>query len=474
MADQDEKKADETPEVTPEKTVRADFDGPFGKYTVTASTTHLRDEKHKERATIFSVAYVLDGVKDPATRPVTFCFNGGPGSSSVWLQFGAYGPKRVDIPDLEIAAPSGCGLVDNPHGILDLTDLVFIDPVGTGFSQPENAIEAKDFHGVDSDVDSVAEFIWRWLSTNGRWSSPKYVSGESYGTTRAGGLALKLQEMGVQLQGAVLVSLAMNFQTIVAAPGNDLPYVLYLPTFAALANYHGKVQVADFDAWLEEVRTFAAEEYAPALLLGSRLAPERRSKLAGQLAAYTGLDAAEIERRQLRIDYMWFARQLLGTGDRTIGRLDGRYVGRDLSPHGSTLTRDPSYDAAAGAYTAAVNDFLRREIGWDTPSAYNVLSMAVNQGWTFERKQRLGYVNTAEDLRQAMIANPHLKVLFANGLYDLATPFFAAEFTRDHLSVDTDLADQIVSTYYPAGHMMYFHPPSLVQLKADLVAFYKR
>ncbi|TNE85591.1 MAG: peptidase S10 [Deltaproteobacteria bacterium] len=468
--------ADEKPEETkpetpdPETSESAHFDGPHGGYTVTASTTHLRDAKGKEKATIFSVSYVLDG--DDRSRPVTFCFNGGPGSSSVWLQFGAYGPKRVDLPDLEIAPPAGCGLVDNEHSILDLTDLVFIDPVGTGFSKAQGETEDKAFHNVDSDVESVAEFIWRWLSNNGRWASPKYISGESYGTTRCGGLALKLQELGIQLTGAILVSLAMDFQTIIFAPANDLPNVLYLPTYAALAHYHGRIEVDDLDAFLDEARRFAVEEYGPALMLGSRLTEERKAALAGKLAALTGLDADEIAARQLRIDYLWFARTLLGAGDKTIGRLDGRYVGRDLMPQGRSLTRDPSYDAAIGAYTAATNDFLRREVGWDTSSPYNVLSLAVNQGWSFERKQRLGYVNTAEDLRQAMVANPHLKVLFANGLYDLATPFFAAEFTRDHLSVDTDLAGQIVSTYYPAGHMMYFHPPSLAQLKADLASFY--
>lgn len=465
-----EAKAPETPEIPEEQSASTTLHGPHGAYSVTASTTHLRDPKGKERGTIFSVAYILEG--NDRSRPVTFCFNGGPGSSSVWLQFGAYGPKRVDLPDLVTAPPAGCELVDNEHGLLDLTDLVFIDPVGTGFSTSQGETEAKAFHTVDTDAESVAEFIWRWLSTNGRWTSPKYISGESYGTTRCGALALKLQELGVQLSGAILVSLAMDFSTLVFSPSNDLPNITYLPTYAALAHYHGKVSVDDLDAFLDEARRFAVEEYAPALLLGARLPEERCRILAAKLSAFTGLDASDIAARRLRIDYLWFARTLLADGDKTIGRLDGRYVGRDLSPHGQSLTRDPSFDAALGAYTSAVNDFLRREVGWESSAAYELLSMAVNQGWSFERKSAMGHVNTAEDLRQAMIANPHLRVLFANGLYDLATPFFGAEYTRDHLSADTDLADAIVSTYYEAGHMMYFHPPSLAKLKADLAAFY--
>lgn len=471
-----ETKPDSTPEPKerPEHAVQQSFTGAAGAYTVTACTLNLKDKAGDDRGSVFSVAYTLDGAKAEA-RPVTFCFNGGPGSSAVWLQFGAYGPKRVDVPDLEYAPPPPNRLVDNPHSLLDVTDLVFIDPVGTGFSRAAGKEEASAFHSVDADAESVAEFIWRWLSRHHRWQSPRFLSGESYGTTRAGAVSLKLAEKGISLNGLVLVSLATQFQTFIGDPGNDLPHAVFLPTFAATAAYHGRVTPnGDRDAWLDEVRDFALNEYMPALLQGANLSDERRQAIATRLAAYTGLPEAELNRRMLRVPEMWFARTLLGPGDKTVGRLDSRYVGRDNQPHGISATSDPSYSAAYPAYMAAVNDFVRRELGWETDDPYELISMDVNQGWKWERKGQLGYTNTTEDLRQAMVQNPHLQVLFANGLYDLATPFMGAEFTASHLSVDTDLAERIELTYYEAGHMMYFHPPSLAQMAADIRGFIAR
>jgi carboxypeptidase C (cathepsin A) len=472
-SDQSEKKAEEEGRERPEKSMEIELDGPHGRYSVTASTVNLKGDDGKDRASVFSVAYVLLGA-DPGTRPVTFCFNGGPGSSAIWLQFGAFGPKRVDLPDEVTARPGGHSLVDNEHGLLDLTDMVFIDPVGTGFSRAAGTAEATEFHAVKSDVESVGEFIWRWLSRNGRWASPKLLAGESYGTTRAGALALYLSSKGVALNGLVLVSVALDFQTFVEAPGHILPHVTYLPSLAATAAYHGRVDVpgGDLDAWLADVRRFATDRYAPALLAGASLSAERKAALAEELSAMTGLAAAAIARRHLRIGYLWFARSVLGEGERTIGRLDGRYVGADLDPTGTELTRDPSMDAAMGAYTAAVNDFLRREVGFDSEEMYEVLSMAVNQGWQWDNK--MGFVDTSDDLRKALIGNPHLRVLFANGLYDLATPFFAAEYTASQLQLTEAVGDRIELTYYPAGHMMYFHPPSLAKLKQDLVGFFER
>ncbi len=474
----DEKPTDEKKKDAPkreERTVSTTLEGPHGSYTVTASTLNLKDDKGEDRASVFSVAYVLDGVDDPAARPVTFCFNGGPGSSAVWLQFGAFGPKRVDIPDTLVARPAPNALVDNPHGLLDLTDLVFIDPVGTGFSRPAGENEGKAFQSVASDAESVGEFVWRWLSRHDRWQSPKFLAGESYGTTRAGALAGYLQENGVALNGLVLLSLAMNFQTFIEEAGNDLPHVLYLPSFTATAWYHGRLPNPPeaLEPLLEEVRAFAIEELAPALHLGARLPERRRRALARKMARYTGLPAAEIERRNLRVEYLYFARTLLGAGPNTVGRLDSRYVGPDLDPYGQRQTRDPGYDAALPAYTAAANDFLRRTVGWDSTDPYRVLSMEVNEGWSWQHGKRLGYVNTTEELRQALFANPHLKVLFANGLFDLATPFFAAEYTADHLGVPEEIRQNVSLTYYEAGHMMYFHPPSLAKLKADVAAFYE-
>ncbi len=475
MSESDKSETPERVEVErPERSASEQLTGPWGPYTVTAGTLNLRGKDGKERASVFSVAYVLD-TDSPRQRPVTFCFNGGPGSSAVWLQFGALGPKRVEIPDIASAPPPPNHLVDNLEGILDLTDLVFIDPVGTGFSRAVGKVEDKEFHSVKEDVESIGEFIQRWCSRNGRWTSPKFLAGESYGTTRSGGLALYLQDRGIALSGVVLISLALNFQTFVAEPGNDLPHLLYLPSFAALAAYHGVVQPpGSLEAWLAEARTYALEVYAPALLQGSALSGARRSEVAARLAAYTGLPAEEIERRGLRIPYLWFARTLLGRGSQTIGRLDGRYVGPDLDPHGQQLQRDPSYDAPLSAYTSAVNDFLRREIGFESEDLYEVLSMDVNQGWRWGTEGRLGFVNTTEDLRKALVANPHLEVYVGSGVYDLATPFFAAEYTIAHLGVDPELAANVTVCDYPAGHMMYFHEPSRKKLRADLAAFYAR
>lgn len=452
------------------------IDGEELHYTATAGTLNLKSELDEDRASLFYVALVRDGVADPGARPVTFCFNGGPGSSSVWLQLGAFGPRRVDVTDAEVSRPPPYRLVDNPHGLLDLTDLVFIDPVGTGFSRHVGETEGKDFWGVAEDIESVSTFITRWLSRNNRWNSPRFLAGESYGTTRAAGLARHLGERGVSLNGLVLLSLALNFQTFVFEPGNDLPDVLYLPSYTAAAWYHHRLpnRPEDLGALLEEVRAFALDEYAPALLRGDRLDAATRDRLAERLAGYTGLDAQAIAERGLHIHYLWFTKAVLGRYGRTIGRLDCRFVGDDSDPGASQTQRDPSYDGIYGAYAGAVNDYLRRVLQWETDDHYEVLSMDVNKGWRWQHGERMGYVNVTEDLREALLANPHLKVLFGNGLYDLATPFFAAEYTADHLAVDPSLRQNLTLTYYDAGHMMYIHPPSLLKLKADLTDFYRR
>lgn len=451
------------------------IDGHSLAYTATAGTLNLKNDRDEDRASLFYVAIVLDGVGDPGTRPVTFCFNGGPGSSSVWLQLGALGPRRVDVPDTLDAPPPPVRLVDNAHGMLDHTDLVFIDPVGTGFSRTVGETDDKAFWGVKEDVESVGEFITRWLARNGRWNSPRFLAGESYGTTRAAGLAQHLQERGVSLNGIVLLSLALNFQSFVFEPGNDLPEILYLPSYAAAAWYHHRLKdrPTELAPFLDEVRAFALEVYAPALLKGARLDAATRQRVARRLARYTGLDAEAIVERDLRIHYLWFTKQILGKFGQTIGRLDCRYTGDDVNPGSPTTERDPSYDAIYGSYAAAVNDYLRRSLGWQSDDDYAVLSELANESWRWQHGKRMGYINVTEDLRRALIANPHLKVLIANGIYDLATPFFAAEYTADHLEVSPALRKNVTLTYYDAGHMMYLHPPSLEKLKADLSAFYQ-
>ena len=471
-----ERKPDDTPAERSVSTAHhIRLNGQELDYTTTLSTLHLKDDAGTPTASIFSIALTLDGVDDPSSRPVTFCFNGGPGSSSVWLHIGALGTQRVDMADAVHPPPPPYRLIDNEESIFGETDLVFIDPVGTGFSRALGETKAEEFHSVKGDVDSVVEFIWRWLNRNGRWSSAKFLAGESYGTTRGAAIANALHARGVFLNGLVMVSLAMRFDTFIDEPGNDLPYLLFLPTYTATACFHGRIETPEegLDALLAEVREWAYDVYAPALLRGDRLPPARRRELAEQLSRYTGLPADELERRRLRIAPMWFSRTVLGAGEQTVGRLDSRFVGPDQDPVATKATRDPSYDAPLGPYAALVNDHLRRTLGWTDADDYAVLSLEVNAAWKWQVDKRFGYLDVSQDLRTALLANPHLKVLFANGIYDLATPFFAAEYTAHHLNVDAQRQANVRLTYYDAGHMMYINADARKQLRDDLVDFYQ-
>jgi carboxypeptidase C (cathepsin A) len=393
----------------------------------------------------------------------------------VWLHIGAFGPRRIDLPDAVDAPRPPWKLIDNAQGILDLTDLVFVDPVGTGFSRVVGETAEDAFHGVGEDVEAVAEFIVRWLARHNRWASPKFLAGESYGTTRSGGLAANLHDRGVQLSGLVLVSVALNFQTFVFEQGNDTPDIVYLPGYAACSWYH---RCVDLERWpqlhgfLDEVREFALDVYAPALLRGSALPADRKRAVAEQLHAYTGLPVDALMARDLRIEQGWYSKTVLGQPGRTIGRLDARYVGPDMDPHSVTQQRDPSYDAILGPFSAAVNDWLRGHLKFTSDDEYAVLSLKVNQSWRWRHNKRLGYVNTTEELRQALISNPRMLVIMANGIYDLATPFSATEHNARHLGIPAEQQKNVRLTYYEAGHMMYLHPPSLVKFKADLAAFY--
>jgi carboxypeptidase C (cathepsin A) len=442
-------------------------------YTATAGTLNLQTEEGTDKASIFYTAYTLNGVEDASRRPVTFCFNGGPGAASVWLHLGVLGPRRIDIPDMAVPPPPPYRLVDNPHTILDKTDLVFIDPVGTGFSRPADDETGKDYYSVKGDIESVADFIRRYISRNHRWNSPRFLAGESYGTTRSAALAAHLQDEGIVLNGIVLVSLALDFQSFFFEEGNDLPYVLYLPTYAAIARYHGVIETGgvDRDAFLDEVRRFALDEYAPALLKGSRISAAEEERIAAGLAAYTGLDAGWIRSVHLRIEYMRFAKTVLGRHGYTVGRMDGRYVGPDANIDHHRSQRDPSLEAPLGAFTAVINDYLRRELQFESERLYRVFSYDAHKAWKWDQKDRVGYTNAAAQLRKALISNPHLKVLIANGIYDLATPFFAAEYTANHLEMQVPKPENIEVTHYEAGHMMYFYAPALAELTADIDRF---
>jgi len=462
----EEKRSITTHEVT--------LEGKRVRYVATASTSFLRNPEDDEpRASVFTVSYVLEG--GDANRPVTFCFNGGPGSSSVWLHLGMLGPRRAAFPDPEVPPPPPYTLEDNDASILDVSDLVFVDPVGTGYSRTLGETKAEDYHGVKGDLDSVADFVRLWITRNGRWNSPKYLLGESYGGTRAAALAPMLQDAGMTLNGVVLVSPALDFAMLDSFPGNDLPYALALPSYAATAAYHRVLPEApkDLQAFLAEARELAIVEYMPALMRGTSLPEATKTKLVRALHRFTGLDPEWIARSDLRIDVARFCKELLRKRGHTVGRLDARFVGLDPDTQASEMQRDPSYTAPYGAYAALMNDYLRRDLGWEDDRAYEILSMKINEAWKWElpKPRVFGYLNVVADLRRAMLDNPHLKVFFAGGLYDLATPFFASEHAARHLGTEAHLRANVREAIYDAGHMMYLHAPSRTRLRRDLLSF---
>ncbi|MCI0394048.1 MAG: peptidase S10 [Chloroflexi bacterium] len=450
-------------------------------YTATAGTIILKEEEEKDdkaegekaKAAVFFVAYTRDGHYQPHDRPVTFSFNGGPGSSSVWLHLGLLGPRRVLLDEIGRPLPPPYQLVDNDYSLLDVTDLVFIDPVSTGFSRVVPGEKSKQFHDFNKDIESVGEFIRLYTSRARRWTSPKFLIGESYGTTRAAGLAGYLQDRhGLYLNGIMLVSAILNFQTARFTVGNDLPYILFLPTYTATAWYHRRLPAGlqhDLRQTLAEVEAFALGEYTLALMKGAALPAGERETIAGKLARYTGLSPEYVERSNLRIEIFRFVKELLRDQRRTTGRLDSRFTGVDRDAAGENFEYDPSYAAIQGAYTATLNDYLRRELQFASDLPYEILTDRVHP-WKFDKHQN-EYVNVAETLRRAMSMNPFLKLFVANGYYDLATPYLATEYTFNHLELDPALQQNISMGYYEAGHMMYIHRPSLAQLRQDLVGF---
>ena len=451
-------------------------------YTVTCGTLVLKEEAEKEgksegekaRAKVFFIAYTLDDAADKSKRPVTFSFNGGPGSSSVWLHLGVLGPKRVAV-DAEGHAPAPPGrLVTNEHSLLDASDLVFIDPVGTGFSRMVEGEKMKEYHEYKRDLESVGEFIRLWVSRYGRWSSPKYLIGESYGTTRASGLSGHLLERyGIYLNGVMLVSCALDFQTLSFDDANDLPHVLFLPTYAATAWYHKRLpadlQKKPLRKLLDEVEAFAATEYASALFQGARLPAKRRKELAARVARYTGLTAEYVERTELRVEIFRFCKELLRGKARTVGRLDSRYIGFDRDSAGEEFDFDPAIAEIFGTYAAAMNDYVRRDLRFEADLPYEIIKpYYVDWGWKDYANK---YVAVSETLRKSMTMNPHMRVLVASGYFDLATPHFGADYSLDHLGLAPELRKNITVSYYEAGHMMYVHKPSLEKLATELRRF---
>jgi len=443
-------------------------------YTATAGTIQLKDDKDKPKASMFFIAYThhVEKREKPEDRPVMFCFNGGPGSSSVWLHMGAFGPKRVKFDDVGYAVGPPYELTYNTQSLLEVCDLVFIDPVSTGFSRAEEGTNASQYHSVSGDIKSVAEFIRLWLTKNDRWNSPKYLAGESYGTTRAAGVANRLQSKGIHLNGIVLVSAVLNFQTLRFDEGNDLPYLLYLPTYTALAHYHDQLaeplQQRQLPDLLDEVEAWSREVYGPALMQGAALPEAKRDEIAARLARYTALDKQLILDSDLRIAQWRFGDKLLGEQDKVIGRFDGRIIGPDLDKTSDRSgTTDPSYSRVAGGFTQTFNDYVRNDLGYETDMDYGIL---VGLRWNYDRANN-NYLNVAGDLRKAMAENPRLRVYVAAGYYDLATPYHAAEYTFNHSITHPDSRERVTFGYFESGHMVFTHTPSLKKLRNDLSSF---
>jgi len=473
-AQEDEKEKPAPPperESVTERTAR--IAGTEVAYRAVASTTTLRTDDGEPRASVFSIAYTRTGVDDPAARPLTFVFNGGPGSSSTWLHMGLAGPRRVDMPDGPTAPPAPFRVIDNDASLLDVSDLVFIDPVSTGYSRPAAGQEAKQFHGLREDLESVGEFIRLHTSRAGRWASPKFLVGESYGTTRAAGLTQHLAERhGMHVSGVGLISAILMFQSVRPDPGNDLPYVLSLPTYAATAWYHRRLdhRFTDLRALTDEVEEFALGDYASLLLQGGRTPEATRRSVAERLASYTALSAAFLEACDLRVAPHRFFKELLRSERRTVGRLDTRFTGIDSDAAGEAPQYDPSYMVIQAPFTAAVNAHLRGELGFESDLPYEVLRGESVRPWNYGDDGTNHYVDVASMLRAAMSWNRDLRVLLASGCYDMATPFAAAEWTFDHMGLDPTLAGNVRMTRYEAGHMMYINPPSRDRLARELRA----
>ena len=440
------------------------------RYTATTGMMPLKNKKDEERANIFYVAYTQQG-GDPAERPLMFSFNGGPGSSSVWLHLGALGPRRVAFPDAGTTLPKPpFKLVDNDASILDKADLVFIDPVSTGFSRAKEADKAGEFHGLHEDINSVGDFVRLYTSLNGRWISPKFLIGESYGAIRAAGLVDHMQgRYGMYFNGVVLLSGLLDYSTLQTSNNNETPFVLFLPTMTATA-FHFKKLGEDLGQSLEEAvrqsEKFAQGAYARALLQGDTLPTEERKTIVRELARYTGLSEDYVDRSDLRITPSRFREELLRGQRKIFGRFDSRVTGLDDDHVTASAGFDPSYSIVLGPFSAGINDYLRRELKYESDMPYEILTRL---NWNFP--SRNSYVDVSESLARAITNNPHLKIMVACGYFDLATPHMAIQHSLNHMDIDPSLRTNIRIDYYEGGHMMYTNEKALEKLKTDLSSF---
>ena len=451
-------------------------------YTATFGSILIQDEKDEPAALVFYTAYTRDDTKDMNQRPLTFAYNGGPGSASAWLHMGAFGPRRVAVDDAKATPPAPFRMVDNAYSLIDKTDVVFLDPVGTGYSHAVGKHQNKEFWGIDEDVHSLAQVIRLYVSRNGRWNSPKYLLGESYGTFRSAALGDYLQQHdGMQLNGIVLISNVLDLTTLTFGPGDDRCYVFYLPSYAATAWYHKMVKNAPADVFtfIEQARKFAAGDYASALMKGSQLTEAEKADMAKKLSAFTGLSEDYLIKANLRVNLAQFREELKRASGETTGRLDARYLGPTYDLLGEFAEYDPQSTGITGAYTAAINNYIREDLKYKTDRNYNLLGGEPGRNWNWRRQPgaggRRGFFpggpNVMDDLAEALIANTHLHVEVENGIYDLATPFYATEFTMEHLGLPASLQGHIVEKYYEAGHMMYVNEASLAKLKENIGKF---
>lgn len=474
-----EKPAAPTPEEKP-TVVSAEWKTSSGKtlkYKATTGYLTIKNESTGDNeAQMFYVGYTLDAAP-VGQRPLTVCFNGGPGAGTVWLHMGAIGPKRVKMLDDGSMPPPPYQFVDNEGTWLEKSDLLFIDAIGTGYSRAKNPEIGKKFYGLSGDIAAFGQAIRRYLDINKRWTSPLFLAGESYGTTRASGLSNYLFEHGIGLNGIMLISTIMNFQTARFARANDLPYSLFLPTYTAIAWYHKKLPApelqADLQKALAESRQFAMNEYPSILQKGDLLSETDRKSTVAKLHRLTGLSEEYLEQSDLRVEIQRFCRELLRSENKTVGRLDGRLTGVENGT-GERPEFDPSLTAIRTPYTAVMNQYVREVLNWDTDREYFSLGGGITSPWDFDLARTpggQGYADTSEALRSAMAKNPYMKVMIAKGYYDLATPFHAVEYTVAHMQLEPSLRKNIVFTEYEAGHMMYIHVPSLKKLRADTEKF---
>ena len=447
-------------------------------YTATAGTLIVRDEEDKPWASIGYVAYVRQGAKDGGARPITFAFNGGPGSSSLWLHMGVLGPRRVVVSDPDPTPPAPYKLVDNEFGLLDKSDLVMIDPVGTGLSHAVCDHKDDEFWGVDPDIESVSRFIAQYLSDNNRWTSPKYLLGESYGTTRAAAILNYLREhRALAFNGLILVSVATDIEALAAElPGNERPYAVYLPGYAAVAWYQHMLPdaPAQLAPLLAEVRAYAAGPYTAALLKGDALSDAERDAVAGKMHEYTGLSVEYLKAANLRVSEVEFCHELLKARRQTVGRLDGRFVGPTWDPLDKEADYDPQSAAISAAYASTFLDYYHGELKFGQGATYRTTNFSIGEKWKWTHHTAHGdqaLVNSGVDLAEALMKDASLRVLVLNGYYDLATPFSATEYVMTHLGVPPAVSARVQMQYYEAGHMMYVNPASIAKVKRDLDTF---